>query len=271
MTQTNPISPITEDDIANFLVNTPDFFLRHAEVLAQVRIVSPHGQRAVSLQERQADMLREKIRALETRLMEMIRNGNENLILTDRLHRWAKNLLMVTDTQALPKTILSEIQQQFMVPQVAMKLWNVREAYASSPYTQGVSDSVREFASTLKQPYCGPNSGFEAIAWLEDAKAVQSIAMVNLKPLKSLAHHGVSSTQVTEALQNEDGAQSGAQTGVHLPSASMPKEQASASFGLLLLASPDPQRYHAGMGTDFLERIGELASAALMQMWLPQP
>ena len=266
MTQTNPITPITEDDIANFLVNTPDFFLRHAEVLAQVRIVSPHGQRAVSLQERQADMLREKIRALETRLMEMIRNGNENLILTDRLHRWAKNLLMVTDVQALPKTILSEIQQQFMVPQVAMKLWHVREAYETSPFTQGVSDSVKEFASTLKQPYCGPNSGFEAISWLEDAKAVQSIAMVNLKPLKSSLHLGGSSAQWSPGLADHTGVQGGAQ----MASVSMPKEQQSESFGLLVLASPDPQRYHAGMGTDFLERIGELASAALMQLWLTQ-
>ncbi len=35
------------------------------------------------------------------------------------------------------------------------------------------------------------------------------------------------------------------------------------AFGLLVLASPDPQRFTNGMGTDFLERIAELASAAL--------
>jgi len=46
----NSITPITEDDIANFLVNTPDFFERHAQLLSSVRFVSPHGQRAVSLQ-----------------------------------------------------------------------------------------------------------------------------------------------------------------------------------------------------------------------------
>ena len=43
--------PITEDDIANFLANTPDFFERHAEVLAAVQLSSGHGTRAVSLQE----------------------------------------------------------------------------------------------------------------------------------------------------------------------------------------------------------------------------
>jgi uncharacterized protein YigA (DUF484 family) len=37
-------------------------------------------------------------------------------------------------------------------------------------------------------------------------------------------------------------------------------------FGLLVLGSPDPTRYGADMGTDFLMRIGELASAALSRL-----
>ena len=38
------------------------------------------------------------------------------------------------------------------------------------------------------------------------------------------------------------------------------------AFGLMVLASPDPQRFHAGMGTDFLERMAELGSAALTRL-----
>jgi uncharacterized protein YigA (DUF484 family) len=38
------------------------------------------------------------------------------------------------------------------------------------------------------------------------------------------------------------------------------------AFGLLVLASPDPHRFHSGMGTDFLARIGELVSAATSRM-----
>jgi len=34
-------------------------------------------------------------------------------------------------------------------------------------------------------------------------------------------------------------------------------------FGLLVLASPDAQRFNSGMGTDFLEHLAELCSAAL--------
>jgi len=35
---------------------------------------------------------------------------------------------------------------------------------------------------------------------------------------------------------------------------------------MLVLASPDPQRFSSAMGTDFLERIAELASAALSRL-----
>ena len=77
--------PITEDDIANYLANTPDFFERHASLLAAVQLTSPHSHRAVSLQERQAEMLREKIKALELKAAAMIRHGHENTAIADRL------------------------------------------------------------------------------------------------------------------------------------------------------------------------------------------
>ena len=254
MTEQHSMNPITEDDIANFLVHTPDFFVRHAEVLAQVRISSPHGQRAVSLQERQADMLREKIRALETRLMEMIRNGNENLILTDRLHRWAKNLLLVNGTESLTRIMVQEVQGQFMVPQVALKMWGLKDEFTSDPVASGVSESVKEFANSLVQPYCGPNSGFEAISWLGDAKAVQSIAMVALRKLH---------LPLDEQSNSED---KGVSLAESLTLRGAQHEELMPCIGLLVLASPDPQRYHAGMGTDFLTRIGELSSAVLMRL-----
>jgi uncharacterized protein YigA (DUF484 family) len=43
-------------------------------------------------------------------------------------------------------------------------------------------------------------------------------------------------------------------------------ENLPGAFGLLVLASPDPTRYTADMGTDFLARIGEVASAALTRL-----
>jgi uncharacterized protein len=218
------MNPITEDDIANYLANTPDFFTRHAELLASVQLTSPHGNRAVSLQERQAEMLREKIKALEHRIMDMVRHGNENLIIADRLQRWSRNLFQVQSGKALPATIAAELRNQFMVPQVAIKVWDVEGKYGSEVFAEGVSEDAKTFASSLMQPYCGVNSGFEAATWLDDAAMAMSLALIPLR------------------------------------------EGTGPAFGMLVLASPDPQRFQSGMGTDFLERIAELASAALSRL-----
>ena len=230
----NPITPITEDDIANFLVNTPDFFDRHAQLLATVRIVNPHGQRAVSLQERQADMLREKIRALEMRLMDMMRHGTDNEVLIERMQRWVKTLLMTANARDLPYTIADHIQHDFLVPQVAIKVWGVADDYQIEPFAVGVGDEVKTFAETLSTPYVGMNQNFEAVKWLLEPSAAQSVAMVALR-----------------ATRADDTPQTATKQPV---------------IGLLVMASPDAQRYHEGMGTAFIERLGDLASAALSHL-----
>ncbi len=227
--------PITEDDIAHFLANTPDFFQRHAELLATVQFTSPHSNRTVSLQERQAEMLREKIKLLEQRLMEMIRNGNENVLLSDKVLRWARSLIQSTDLPQLPGLIEQEIRLQFSVPQVAVRVWGVVEAHANEPFAQGVSDDAKLFASSLMEPFCGLNTGFEAVNWLQDPASVTSLALIPLRPPVS----GASAVA-----------------------------GASPAFGMLVLASMDAQRFHSGMGTEFLSRIGEFASAALGRLRL---
>jgi len=221
-------NPITEDDIANYLANTPDFFLRHAELLAAVQLNSPHGQRAVSLQERQAEMLREKIKLLEQRIMEMLRNGNDNVILSNKILRWAGNLLQGSDVRQLPRQLAIDIEQQFAVPQVGLRLWDVAADFAGEPFAQGVSDDLKSFATSLTEPFCGLNTGFESVNWLQTPAAITSLALIPLRVGPS---------------------------GSNTP-----------AFGLLVLASSDAQRFTSGMGTDFLARIGELASAALSRL-----
>lgn len=219
------MNPITEDDIANYLVNTPDFFERHAQLLATVQLTSPHGNRAVSLQERQAEMLRDKIRSLEQRIMEMIRNGSENMVIADRLQHWTRELFLAPSARELPERIVEGLKTQFVVPQAAIRVWDVAPGFEGESFAQGVSGDAKIFASSLTTPYCGVNAGFEAVGWLADPTAAQSLVLI---PLRT------------------PGAQ--------------------PAFGLVVLASPDSQRFHGSMGTDFLERIAELAGAALSRL-----
>ncbi len=217
------IAGITETDIANYLANTPGFFERHAELLSSIQLTSPHGQRAVSLQERQMEMLRERIKGLEMRIVEMIRHGQENLAIADRLHRTTRRLLVTADPALLPGRIVESLKHEFMIPQAALRLWNINAEHAGLPFAQEVSEDAKSFSTSLTMPYCGVNAGFEAVRWLEDPGTVMSLAL-------------------------------------------LPLRQGDTCFGLLVLGSPDPTRYSADMGTDFLMRMAEVASAALSRL-----
>jgi len=219
------IQGITEDDIANYLANTPAFFERHAELLSSVQLTSPHGQRAVSLQERQMEMLRDKIRGLESKIIEMIRNGQENVAIADKLHRWTRALMLTADARELPGVLVRELMHQFLIPQAGIRLWGAAETFAGLSFTAPTGADIKSLASSLTLPYCGINSGFEAAQWLDDSATAMSLAMIPLR-------HGAT----------------------------------PEAFGMLVLASPDPTRYTADMGTEFLQRIGELSSAALSRL-----
>jgi uncharacterized protein YigA (DUF484 family) len=221
-----PIAGITEADIAQYLAHNPAFFERHAELMASITLTSPHGQRAVSLQERQMEMLRERIKGLEMRIVEMIRHGQENLSIADRIHRTTRRLLLTTDAAMLPPRLVETLKHEFLIPQAGLRLWSLAPEFAGEPWAQGASDDVKTFAASLSMPYCGANSGFEAVRWLDDGATVASLAM-------------------------------------------LPLRQGEHCFGLLVLASPDPTRYAADMGTDFLMRIGEVASASLSRLRAP--
>lgn len=237
---TTPISPFTEDDIAQFLVNTPGFFERRAEVLASIQIASPHGHRAVSLQERQTELLREKIKGLEQRIMDMVRNSSENATIADKVHQWGSALLQVRDPLDLPEAVAGGLRTLFDVPQAAVRVWDVASAYAQADFAQGASDDARLFASSLTMPFCGPNLGFEPAGWLvHGATGGQDGAAKATGPAQSIAL---------------------------LPLRAGAIDSATPAFGLLVLGSPDPHRFDATMGVDFLSRMAELASAALMRL-----
>ena len=226
---TSGVQGITETDIANYLANTPGFFERHAELLGSVQLTSPHGQRAVSLQERQMEMLRDKIRGLEGKIIEMIRYGQDNVSIADRLHRWTRTLMLTPQPADVPAVLVRELMHQFMIPQAGIRVWGAAPAFAAHDFAQPVGDDVKLFAGSLSLPYCGVNSGFEAAQWLADPIGAKSMALI---PLRADAADAA----------------------------------ATPAFGMLVLASPDPTRYTADMGTEFLTRIGDIAGAALARL-----
>ena len=217
-------SQLDSTAVAEYLLDHPHFFEEHSELLARVKLTSPLAGRTVSLQERQMEVLREKNRTLELRLAELIRIAQENDAITHKMLAWTQSLLLARNDVDLPHTLANGLQTLFDVPHATLRLWGVSEQFSHTWFAAGVSEDARLFSSSLVAPYCGPNQDFEAAGWLEDGADVKSVALIPL------------------------GAESGSQRRV---------------FGLLVLGSPDPQRFAPDMATDFLAQIGETASAAV--------
>ncbi len=208
--------------VAAWLASHPQFFDEHAPLLANLRLSSPLGGRTLSLQDRQMDVLRDKVKSLEMRLAELYRVGEGNDALNDRFQEWTCALLTARNDVDLPHVLVDGLKSVFHVPHVTLRLWNVAEPYSHTWYAQDVSADTRLFANSLHMPFCGPNNDLEAARLLEDAGEVASVALL---PLRASA----------------DG----------------------EAFGLLVLGSPDSDRFTADMATHFLSRIAGTAAAAL--------
>jgi len=219
-------NPCGADEVADYLGRNPDFFDAHVELLATLRVPHPHDGRTISLQERQLELVRGKLRTCEAQFTELVRTGRENEDLARKLDDWVCRLLRVTDMRDLPDAVSGGLETVFSVPQVALQLWRLDDAWAGLECARLVSVDVVALADSLEQPHCGPNRGFEVVNRLPGAGAdTQSIALLPLR---------------------------------------VPED--AATFGLIVLGSPDPERFRSGMGTVFLERISALAAASLSRL-----
>lgn len=208
--------------VANYLIQHPNFFDDHPELLTGMRLNSPVGARAVSLQERQMEVLREKIKMHELRMAELLRVAQDNDSITDKFHVWTRSLLQARNDVDLPHVLIEGLQSLFGVPHATLRMWGVAPEFSHTWFSEAVSQDAMLFSNGLTKPFCGLNKDFEVTTWLDEAPSVSSVALLPLRV-------------------NDN----------------------APAFGLLVLGSPDSTRFTEDMATDFLERMGITASAAL--------
>lgn len=214
---------LSAQDIARFLQDNPDFFTDHATVFADIKVPHPHQAHAISLGERQILTLRARARELEWQLSGLIQNATGNERISKLLIDWCADLLSENDADRLPELITHGLSRLFDLPDIALRVWNLSSVAEDSPYSQGVSNDVRQDTESRSSPYCGPVNGHDAAQWLPDT--VESLALLPLE--------------------------------IGTP---------AQSIGLLVLGSPDAERFTEDMGTEFLQTIATLASAALSRL-----
>jgi uncharacterized protein YigA (DUF484 family) len=169
------------NDVAAYLKAHPDFFNLYADLLAQIVITDPHNGRAVSITERQLGALRDRNKQLEAKLAELIRFGEENDVISEKLHELTVALMGAETFAAVSRELHESLGGAFAVPHVALRLWDMGALATpeGQPEPSRADAETRNFAATLKHPYCGPSSGLAALAWL--GSGVRSLALVPLR------------------------------------------------------------------------------------------
>ena len=225
------------NDVAAYLKLHPDFFNLYPDLLAQIVITDPHNGRAISITERQLGALRDRNKQLEAKLAELIRFGEENDVISDKLHHMSLALLAADSFSSVVRVLHEHLGGAFDVPHVALRLWRVGGLDALADVSPA-DEETKRFAGDLKQPYCGASAGLEALSWL--ASGVRSTALIPLR-----RHTATGMTASTSS--------------------------STETMGLLMLGSEEAQRFYPEMGTLFLNRIGECAATALLRTLEPGP
>ena len=159
-------------DIAQYLLNNPQFFEDHADMLAEVTIPHPYSERTISLNERQLLTLREQNKSLEKKLHEMVTFAKENDALQHKVHQFTLALFGARDLMSLQNVITQSLREIFSVPHVVLHVW------------KGLPPSVEvlAFADQQLQPVCSHHALHDTLPWFgESASHVHSFAYLPLR------------------------------------------------------------------------------------------
>jgi len=165
---------LNDDELIEQLRASPDFFERHPELVLSLRLPDPHQGNTVSLLERQTQLLRERVRALEARLAELIHIGRDNDRLALNLVAWTRALLAVPAHEERARVASAEVRRCFGVPLALIRTW----ALPVAPEHAAAATLVADLAG----PRCGADLDVRALGelgpeWLH----VRSLALVPLR------------------------------------------------------------------------------------------
>ena len=213
-----------DETVSDYLLRHPDFFEKRAELLTKLKVPHAAGS-AISLIERQVEVLRQQHRQLERKLVDLIEVARANDALIERIHRLGLALLEGTTLAERLYALQEELRERFGADECSVFLirkGKTDEDAGPARWLKPDDESLEQFTEFLKagKPHVGrlrpPQLEF---LFGEQAERIASAALVPLGD--------------------------------------------KGGLGLLAVGSHEADRFGPTLGTAFLVRIGELVTAAL--------
>jgi uncharacterized protein YigA (DUF484 family) len=222
---------LNDVNVGEYLQTYPDYFERNSQLLAKLRL--PHLRdvgATVSLVERQVEVLRERNQSLERKLKELLDVARANDALADRIHRLSQRLIRA----------------------------------------QSLLESVNAVETSLREDFDAMHSVL--VLFLEEARALEPEAGRFLR----VAAPGDEEMKTFDTLLTTGKPRCGqvrdaqrdylfGKDAVAIGSVALTPLGQKGALGILAIGASDAERFHPGMSTEFLSRIGELVTYALMR------
>lgn len=159
---------LNPEEVANYLQRNPEFFEQHAHLLTEVHIPHPHGGRTIPLAERQLLALRDKNRAMEEKLLELVEFGEENDAIGEKVHALALEMLAARDLDEILGAVYVGLKLDFSVDDVVIRLF---DAGADSRLEFApVSAELRAQIEPMLTPSCGQGLHAAMANWFNDSE-----------------------------------------------------------------------------------------------------
>jgi uncharacterized protein YigA (DUF484 family) len=222
---------LTDASVAEYLQTYPDFFERNGPLLTKLRL--PHLRDAgatVSLVERQVEVLRERNQSLERKLKELVDVARANDILADRIHRLSQRLIRARTLMETIDAVEASLREDFDAMHSVLVLF-LEEA-------RPLADTAGRFLR------------------------VDDLTSADIKTFDSLLSAGKPRCgQIRDAqrdyLFGKDS--------IEIGSVALTPLGPKGALGILAIGASDADRFHPGISTEFLSRIGELVAYALVR------
>jgi len=217
-----------EKAMVNYLSGHVDFFQDKDELVEKLSLTHPTGQ-AVSLIERQVDILRNKNTQINKQLNDLFSIAKDNEHSTQKMHDLTLSLLSCHHFHEVASLLQSRLVSDFSVDSVLLKLFSADNLLLDSNSLICIDEKSAE-AKTLKnlinkrEPVCG------------------FFKQLDNEELKTTKQLSITSMAVMPLFVDKNNC-----------------------FGALVLGSEDKQHFRPDSGTLFLKNLAEVVSHTLVK------
>lgn len=213
---------LSDKEVEEFLRAHPDFFEKHSELLMDLKIPHPNTGSAVSLIEHQVELFRKQNAKIQKQLDELIQIARENDRLNKNMHQLTLSLMAAKNLNEVLTLLYNNLRTDFSADAVCIR-------FLAQPRSSKLSDNM-EFSG--------------------DVGLLTKQFGRQLKEGKAIC--GRAKTEQKKILFDEQGNK--------VKSLAFIPLRFNHSAGLLAIGSYDEKRFHSGMGTLFLNQLGEIVS-----------